>query len=108
MSQVPRPNSLRDFYAFEDHVATANRNRGRDVPFTTVTGDVGAKIDRTELSRGRDGHVDREVAERRQLGPQHRQHCHRFCFAMTKDAGAIFSILDHNAPPSLGWLVIGT
>src|SRR5690606_10778014 len=29
---LPRPNSLRDFYAFEDHVATANRNRGRDVP----------------------------------------------------------------------------
>jgi fumarylacetoacetate (FAA) hydrolase len=27
-----RPTSLRDFYAFEQHVATANRNRGRDVP----------------------------------------------------------------------------
>ena len=29
---LPRPPSLRDFYAFEQHVATANRNRGRDVP----------------------------------------------------------------------------
>ena len=27
-----RPNSLRDFYAFEQHVATANANRGREVP----------------------------------------------------------------------------
>ena len=27
-----KPNSLRDGYAFEQHVATANRNRGRDVP----------------------------------------------------------------------------
>lgn len=26
------PNSIRDFYAFEEHVATANRNRERDVP----------------------------------------------------------------------------
>jgi fumarylacetoacetate (FAA) hydrolase len=29
---LPRPPSLRDFYAFEQHVAAANRNRGRDVP----------------------------------------------------------------------------
>jgi fumarylacetoacetate (FAA) hydrolase len=29
---LERPTSLRDFYAFEQHVATANRNRGRDVP----------------------------------------------------------------------------
>ena len=27
-----QPNSLRDGYAFEQHVLTANRNRGRDVP----------------------------------------------------------------------------
>ena len=27
-----RPNTLRDFYAFEEHVATANKNRGREVP----------------------------------------------------------------------------
>ena len=27
-----RPASLRDFYAFEQHVKTANENRGRDVP----------------------------------------------------------------------------
>ncbi|MBI3159995.1 MAG: fumarylacetoacetate hydrolase family protein [Chloroflexi bacterium] len=27
-----RPNSLRDFYAFEQHVATAHANRGRTVP----------------------------------------------------------------------------
>ena len=26
------PNTLRDFYAFETHVKTANRNRGQDVP----------------------------------------------------------------------------
>ena len=26
------PASIRDFYAFEEHVATANRNRNRDVP----------------------------------------------------------------------------
>lgn len=26
------PNSLRDFYAFEQHVKTANKNRGREVP----------------------------------------------------------------------------
>lgn len=29
---VPSPASLRDFYAFEQHVKTANENRGRDVP----------------------------------------------------------------------------
>ncbi len=29
---LPRPNSLRDFYAFEQHVATAHANRGRAVP----------------------------------------------------------------------------
>jgi len=29
---LPRPNSLRDFYAFEQHVKTANANRGREVP----------------------------------------------------------------------------
>jgi len=29
---LPRPTSLRDFYAFEQHVATANANRGRSVP----------------------------------------------------------------------------
>lgn len=29
---LPRPNSLRDFYAFEQHVATAHANRGREVP----------------------------------------------------------------------------
>jgi fumarylacetoacetate (FAA) hydrolase len=27
-----KPNTLRDGYAFEQHVVTANRNRGRDVP----------------------------------------------------------------------------
>lgn len=27
-----RPSSIRDFYAFEQHVKTANANRGRDVP----------------------------------------------------------------------------
>ena len=27
-----KPNTLRDGYAFEQHVMTANRNRGRDVP----------------------------------------------------------------------------
>jgi fumarylacetoacetate (FAA) hydrolase len=32
VAPLPRPTSLRDFYAFEQHVATANRNRGRDVP----------------------------------------------------------------------------
>lgn len=29
---VPRPRSLRDFYAFEQHVKSAYRKRGRDVP----------------------------------------------------------------------------
>lgn len=29
---VPEIKSLRDFYAFEQHVKTANENRGRDVP----------------------------------------------------------------------------
>lgn len=29
---LPRPASLRDFYAFEQHVAQANANRGRPVP----------------------------------------------------------------------------
>lgn len=29
---VPRPPSIRDFMAFEEHVANANRSRGRDVP----------------------------------------------------------------------------
>ena len=29
---VPRPPTLRDFYAFEQHVRTANRNRGRKIP----------------------------------------------------------------------------
>jgi fumarylacetoacetate (FAA) hydrolase len=32
VAPLPRPNSLRDFYAFEQHVAMANRNRGRPVP----------------------------------------------------------------------------
>jgi fumarylacetoacetate (FAA) hydrolase len=32
VAPLPRPPSLRDFYAFEQHVATASRNRGRDVP----------------------------------------------------------------------------
>jgi fumarylacetoacetate (FAA) hydrolase len=32
LSPLPRPTSLRDFYAFEQHVSTAARNRGRDVP----------------------------------------------------------------------------
>jgi len=31
---IPRPPTLRDFYAFEQHVKTANQNRGRDVPET--------------------------------------------------------------------------
>lgn len=31
LAPLPRPNSLRDFYAFEEHVATAARNRGRSV-----------------------------------------------------------------------------
>jgi fumarylacetoacetate (FAA) hydrolase len=29
---IQRPTSLRDFYAFEQHVAMANANRGREVP----------------------------------------------------------------------------
>jgi fumarylacetoacetate (FAA) hydrolase len=29
---LPRPASIRDFYAFEQHVATAMRHRGREVP----------------------------------------------------------------------------
>ncbi|MBK9711394.1 MAG: fumarylacetoacetate hydrolase family protein [Kouleothrix sp.] len=32
VAPLPRPGSLRDFYAFEQHVETANRNRGRPVP----------------------------------------------------------------------------
>ncbi len=32
VAPLPHPSSLRDFYAFEQHVATANRNRGRPVP----------------------------------------------------------------------------
>jgi fumarylacetoacetate (FAA) hydrolase len=32
VAPLPRPPSLRDFYAFEGHVAAANRNRGRAVP----------------------------------------------------------------------------
>jgi len=32
LAPMPRPPSLRDFYAFEQHVATANRKRGREVP----------------------------------------------------------------------------
>lgn len=31
-SPIPRPPTLRDFYAFEQHVKTANQNRGRNVP----------------------------------------------------------------------------
>jgi fumarylacetoacetate (FAA) hydrolase len=29
---IPRPPTLRDFYAFEQHVMVANQNRGREVP----------------------------------------------------------------------------
>ena len=29
---LPRPMSLRDFYAFEQHVATAHANRGKEIP----------------------------------------------------------------------------
>lgn len=32
LAPLPRPASLRDFYAFEQHVAAAARNRGRAVP----------------------------------------------------------------------------
>ncbi len=31
---LPRPPSLRDFYAFEDHIMTSYQNRGRPVPKT--------------------------------------------------------------------------
>jgi len=32
LTPIRKPNSLRDFYAFEQHVKTANENRGREVP----------------------------------------------------------------------------
>jgi fumarylacetoacetate (FAA) hydrolase len=32
LAPLPQPPSLRDFYAFEQHVSTAARNRGRHVP----------------------------------------------------------------------------
>jgi fumarylacetoacetate (FAA) hydrolase len=32
LAPLPRPPSLRDFYAFEQHIATTARNRGRHVP----------------------------------------------------------------------------
>jgi fumarylacetoacetate (FAA) hydrolase len=32
LTPLSRPNTLRDAYAFETHVKTANRNRGREVP----------------------------------------------------------------------------
>lgn len=32
LAPLPRPRSLRDFYAFEQHVATARRHRGQPVP----------------------------------------------------------------------------
>jgi fumarylacetoacetate (FAA) hydrolase len=32
LAPLPRPRSLRDFYTFEQHVATAQRQRGRPVP----------------------------------------------------------------------------
>jgi len=32
LAPLPRPRSLRDFYAFEQHVATARRQHGRPVP----------------------------------------------------------------------------
>jgi fumarylacetoacetate (FAA) hydrolase len=32
LAPLPRPRSLRDFYAFEEHVATARRQRGQPVP----------------------------------------------------------------------------
>jgi fumarylacetoacetate (FAA) hydrolase len=32
LAPLPRPRSLRDFYAFEEHVATAHQKRGREVP----------------------------------------------------------------------------
>lgn len=34
LAPLPRPSSLRDFYAFEQHVVTAMRGRGRTVPPT--------------------------------------------------------------------------
>ena len=34
LAPLPRPRSLRDFYAYEQHVATAYRRRGRAVPPT--------------------------------------------------------------------------
>ena len=38
LAPLPRPPSLRDFYAFEQHVATAARNRGRHVAPRTARG----------------------------------------------------------------------
>lgn len=32
LAPLPRPNTLRDFYAFEDHVAAISRDQGRYVP----------------------------------------------------------------------------
>jgi fumarylacetoacetate (FAA) hydrolase len=32
LAPLPRPNTIRDFYAFEQHVAKAHANRGRKVP----------------------------------------------------------------------------
>lgn len=32
LSPVPKPPSIRDFYAFEEHVRNARRNRGEEVP----------------------------------------------------------------------------
>jgi 2-keto-4-pentenoate hydratase/2-oxohepta-3-ene-1,7-dioic acid hydratase in catechol pathway len=32
VAPLSHPNSIRDFYAFEQHVKTANENRGREVP----------------------------------------------------------------------------
>lgn len=32
LAPLPRPNTIRDFYAFEQHVARAHANRGRPVP----------------------------------------------------------------------------
>ncbi len=32
LAPLPRPASLRDFYAFEQHVATARRQRGQEIP----------------------------------------------------------------------------
>ena len=33
VAPLPRPNSLRDFFAFEQHVAATHLNRGQDVPY---------------------------------------------------------------------------